>query len=463
MIKFGTDGWRGIIADDFTFSNVRVVSQAISDYLKRQVKGEKKVVVGYDCRFLSREFAREVSCVLAANGIKVVLSNAAVPTPLVSFHSLYNRYNLGIMITASHNPAQFNGLKIKTSDGGAADKHITDKVEKLLFRSSVRMMSFDEAVSKNKIEERELRNEYIKFIKRFVDIRRIKELKLKILVDVMYGAGDEFATKILGGARIKIDYLHHEFNPSFGGVHPEPIPYNLRTLISRVKRENYDFGVALDGDADRIAVVSKKGTFISAQVLLPLLAIHMVKNRKEKGGIGKTVVGSNMIDEVALSLGVVCYETPVGFKYISSLFKEGLIAIGGEEAGGIGFKGYIPERDGTVSFLMLLEMMAYEGESLDELLRKLWRRYGHWYYMRTSLPLKKLKLKLDKIKIPRNVLGEKVERLNYLDGVKIITKNSWFMFRASGTEPIVRLYAEAKTKKRTLSLIDMGRRLIERI
>jgi len=461
MIKFGTDGWRGIIGDDFTFSNVRIVAQAIADYLKRNSrKSRLRVVVGFDRRFLSEEFASEVSCVIAANKIKVVLSSSSIPTPTVSFHALYGRYDLGVMITASHNPAKFNGLKIKTADGGAADKTITDKVERLIGKSKLRYVVFGKAVKKRLIKVSGLDTDYVSFLKRFVALGKIRKMKLRVLVDIMYGAGNSFIENVLKPSGIKINYLHSGFNPSFGGIHPEPIDNNLGELIRRVKREKYDLGIALDGDADRIAMVTGKGEFINAQVLLPMLAIHMIKNRKEPSGIGKTVVGSNLIDEVALSLNVPCYETPVGFKYISNLFKENLISIGGEEAGGIGFKGYIPERDGTASFLMLLEMIAYEGKSFDGLLKSLWKDYGKWYYTRTSFPVKKSRDSLGSMNLPRNLLGRKIERINRSDGIKLVTKDSWLMFRKSGTEPIIRVYAEARSRKELGALINLGKKAV---
>ena len=228
----------------------------------------------------------------------------------------------------------------------------------------------------------------------------------------------------------------------------------------RVKKGKYDFGVALDGDGDRIALIDRKGNFIGAQEILPLLTIHMVKNRKEAGGVGKTVVGSNLIDCVAATLGVGCFEVPVGFKYISNLFKERLICIGGEEAGGIGFKGYIPERDGTASLLMVLEMIAYQGIAFSTLISTLRKKYGRWHYMRTSLPLRRVSKNLDQLKLPSLLLGKKIERVNRMDGVKLITKNSWLMFRRSGTEPIVRVYAEAKTRHETERLLAVGKRLV---
>ena len=464
MIKFGTDGWRAVIAEDFTFENVAIVAQAIADYLnsrgRRPAARTKKIVIGYDRRFLSAEFAQTVGLVLAANNIKAVLSDRDIPTPAVSFHCRYAKYDLGIMITASHNPAQFNGLKIKTPEGGSADKSLTDKVERLLRKNKPKYTGRKSAKQKKLFKTEDLTRSYIKFLKGFVNLKKIKKLKLKVLTDVMYGTGDNFVEKILGPGKIRIDYLHNEFNPSFGGIHPEPVPGNLKEMAAKVKRGKYDLGIVLDGDADRIAMFDSRGNYINAQVILPLLAIHMIKNRGLKGAIGKTVVGSNVIDKVALSLGVACYETPVGFKHISGLFEKNLICIGGEEAGGIGFKGYIPERDGSASFLLLLEMLAYENKKFDTLLAQFYKRYGRYYYSRTAIPLKTVRKSLSDLKLPKRILGKKIERINNLDGIKFIAKDEWLMFRKSGTEPIVRVYAESRSRKVAESLISLGRKMI---
>lgn len=460
MIKFGTDGWRGVIADNFTFENVRIVSQAIADYLHKQGRGDKKVIIGYDCRFLSAEFAKTVALCLTANKIKAVLSNRAIPTPAVSLHALHGKYDLGVMITASHNGAEFNGLKIKTKDGAAADKTITDKVESLLYKTKPKFINEEQAKASRLFEMKDLTAAYVDFLKKFVNLNIIRKLKLNILVDVMYGAGDNFIETVLGKCNIKVNYLHNEFNPSFGGVHPEPIEENLKEMEKRMKSGEYDLGVVLDGDADRIATFNSCGNYVNAQMILPLLSIHMAKNRNEQGGIGKTVVGSNIIETIAMSLGVACYETPVGFKYISSLFKEGLISIGGEEAGGIGFKGYVPERDGSAAALLLLEMMAQEKKSYNELLSGLHRTYGRWFYSRTAIPLKSLKKSVHDLKLPASLFGKKIERVNKLDGIKLITKDNWLMFRQSGTEPIVRVYAESKSKQEADRLLSLGKKMI---
>ena len=458
MVKFGTDGWRAVIGEDYTFDNLKAVTQAVSEYLKKENKKKRlKVVVGYDTRFLSREFAETTVRVLSGNGIPAALSDKPIPTPVVSFHCRYSGYDLGVMITASHNPYSFNGFKIKTPQGGAADESITNKVETFIFKNKSKSDDSDKLIAR---AVKDLSPTYESFLKSFFDTKKIKKLKIKVLFDLMHGSGGDFARRVIGKGNIKINYLRAEVNPSFGGINPEPVEKNVARLIKRVRSEGYDLGVALDGDGDRIAAVTSKGRYVNAQVLLPMLAIHMVKNRKVRNGIGKTVVGSNLIDEAALSLGVNCYETPVGFKYISSLFKQGLIGIGGEEAGGIGFSGYIPERDGNAAFLMILEMIAREKKGFAGLIDDIDGKYGRWYYARNAIPAGKIGGSLDKIKLPADILGKKVERVNNMDGVKLITKNSWLMFRKSGTEPIVRVYAEARTRREAEAMIKLGERMV---
>jgi len=456
-IKFGTDGWRAEIGKDFNFDNLAVLSQAVADYLKVNRKKKASVVVGYDARFLSKESAFEVASVLSANGIKVLLSGEKVSTPVVSFATKTRKMDLGIMITASHNPASFNGFKVKTPDGGAASNTVTREIEKLLFRSKVKSQSLHSARKKGSLNIFDLSKDYVKFIRNYINIALIKKSRFKVLIDLMYGSGDSYIERVLKGTKIKFSYLHSEFNPSFGGINPEPTEGNLREMISVLRKGKFDLGIALDGDGDRIACVLKGGRYIDAQVILPLLTLHLAQNRNWNGAIVKTIVGSDSIDSVALRLGRILFETPVGFKYISSLFKKEDILIGGEEAGGIGVKNYIPERDATMAAVLLLEMASYLKRGPLKLVRDFERKFGRRHYRRISVPVGSLSREsLNKLKIPAYLLGRKVERVNRLDGIKIITDSSWLMFRASGTEPIVRIYAEAKTKKEVERLILQG-------
>lgn len=462
MIHFGTDGWRAVIADEFTFANLQVLTQAISDYVHSIYPGQAvQVAVGYDARFLSKEFARAAACVFAANNVRVVLSDQEVPTPVVSFVTSRGKFHLGIMITASHNPYSFNGLKIKTPDGGAADKSITDVVESFLQKAPVKNMEFKEAVQKQLVSIQDFSTDYIAFLKKFIDYQKISKSRVRILVDLMYGSGGTYLERVCAGTSVSVDYIHNEFNPSFGRRNPEPVAESLPELISAMKQGKYDLGVALDGDGDRIGLVTSDGEYIDAQVILPLLAQHMFNNRKETGGIGKTIVGSNLIDIVAKALHIEVFETAVGFKYLSALFKDDKIAIGGEEAGGLGYKGFIPERDGTMSALLVLEMMSFTGQNFASLVQSMWKSYGRWYYDKIKVTLKSVTADITRLTLPTSLLGEPVVSVDRRDGIKMITPQTWLMLRKSGTEPILRIYAESTSSQKTQQLLSLGKEIVQ--
>ena len=453
-IKFGTDGWRAIIAEDYTFENLKIVSQAVADY----AGPGKSIAVGYDTRFMSRDFARSAARVLAANGIEVTLSDTAIPTPALSFAVKNNKLDLGVMITASHNPAEYNGFKIKTATGGAAGAQITKEVEKLLRKSEVKCLP-----DSRELKSVDLTRDYVKFIRSFIDLKKIRNKRFKVLVDAMHGSGDSFIARILKGTDIRIEFIRNTINPSFLGVRPEPLEENLEGLIARVKKERFDLGIALDGDADRIAAVCGAGVFIHPQKILGLLALHLNQDRGWSGGIVKTTAGSTMMDKIAKSLGVRLYETPVGFKYISNLMEKEDILCGGEEAGGMGVKGYIPERDGTVAGLLLLEMMAYRNKPMIDILQDMERQFGRYYYLRDDLRLKH-RVEPKRENLPDELSGKKVVEVRDYDGIKLICEDeSWLMFRASGTEALMRLYSEAKTMKRSKELLSLGARIIHKL
>lgn len=464
QIKFGTDGWRGIIGDNFIFRNVRIVTQAICDYVRKELsKSSKKVVVGYDTRFLSAKFARAVCEVLTANGIRVLFSGKAVSTPIVSFTTKNCGCCLGIMITASHNPAEFNGLKIKSSSGGSADVSVTRKVESLLGMNKVLSIPYDKAGKRGLLKISNLEDRYIKFINSYLDMRLLRAAKFKVLQDVMYGSGNGLLDKILRGTAIKTTLMHNEINPSFGGIRPEPTVENLGEILSQMKKRKFDLGLALDGDADRIAAVEPKGRFIHPQQILALLLLHLKEDKKWKGAVVKTIAGTTMIDKLAKKLGVKLYETPVGFKYISTLMEKKDILIGGEEAGGIGFKNYIPERDGILAGLLLMEMMAYRKKGISQIIRDLEKEFGRYYYVRDDLKLSEIGFNKDRIlkKIPQRLLNKKIAEVKDFDGIKIVFfDEDWLMLRGSGTEPIVRVYAEAKKLDVAEKLVQKGKQLI---
>lgn len=451
-IKFGTDGWRAVIGDSYTFENLRIVSQAVADYLGPG----KKIAVGFDTRFMSDLFAEVSAKVFASNAIDVILSDRPIPTPALSFAVKNRKLDLGIMITASHNPAQYNGFKIKNSSGGAADVQVTKAVEGLLKKNPVK----DSQIQSSKIIKQDLTKEYIQFIRSYIDFKKIKNKKFKVLVDAMYGSGDSLFAQALKGTSIKLEFLRNTINPSFDGRRPEPVEENLKDLKLKVKKGKFDLGIALDGDADRIAAVAPGGVFIHPQKILGLLALHLNQDRKFSGGIVKTVCGSVMVDNIANALKVKLYETPVGFKYISNLMETEDIVAGGEEAGGMGVKNYIPERDGTVAGLLLLEMMVYRKKNILKILNETEKKFGKYYYLREDLHLEKT-VEPKKENLPNELLGMKVVKINDNDGIKLIFQDqSWLMFRGSGTEPIMRIYAEAKSLSRSRKLLALGKKII---
>ncbi|MBN1914160.1 MAG: phosphoglucomutase/phosphomannomutase family protein [Candidatus Omnitrophica bacterium] len=450
IIKFGTDGWRGVIGEDYTFSNLKKVAQAVADYLGRG----KRVAVGFDTRFMSERFAYITAQVLSANGIKIVLSDRAIPSPALSYTVKSRKLDLGVMITASHNPAEYNGFKIKTPSGGAAGPEITKVVESLIGKNPVK------SDAKKEIKKENLVQDYVGFIRSYIDFKKIKNKKFKILVDPMYGSGDSFIASVLKGSSIRIELMRNDINPSFGGKRPEPIEENLRDLMRRVRDEKFDLGIALDGDADRIGAVAPGGIFVNPQRILALLALHLSQDRRWKGGLVKTIAGSTIMDNISKFLGVKLYETPVGFKYISNLMETKDIVAGGEEAGGMGVKGYIPERDGTVAGLLLLEMMVYRNKDILKILNEVEKQFGRYYYLRSDLKLPQ-RIEPSKEKLPRKLLGKKVVEIKDYDGIKLICEDeSWLMFRSSGTEPIMRIYVESRSLAKSKRLLRLGERII---
>lgn len=472
VIKFGTDGWRAVISDTFTFENVRIVAQATADWVRTiaNTSGSDyrdnrskinhdleglKVAVGYDNRFLSAEYARTFAQVLAGNGIKVYLSDTSLPTPALSLGVTHLKAVCGIMITASHNPAKFNGIKIKTAQGGAAPKDITSVVESYLGSTPVKQ-------SDSGILIHDFKKAYVTFIKGYLNLKKLKTAKYKILTDIMHGSGRDLMAEILKGSSLKLELLRADVNPGFDGSKPEPIPECLTGIMGRMKKEKFDIGLVLDGDADRIAAVAPGGEFVSPQKILGLLILHLVRNRKVEGGIVKTLCGTTMYDHIAKKLGIKLYETPVGFKYISDLMLTQKIVAGGEEAGGMGLPNYIPERDGTLAGLLLVEMMVYNKRNFKQLIDDMEKEFGRYYYQRLDYAMDAKKVDLNKLKQVTSVLGKPVVKVNDIDGVKLICDNEdWLMFRPSGTEPLVRIYSEAKSLKRAKDLLEFGRKLID--
>jgi len=463
-IKFGTDGWRAVIGDLFTFENVKRVSQATADYLIKTKPKESRfrITVGYDTRFLSEKFAEVSACVFAANGIKVILSDRAIPTPTISFCVKNRKLDLGIMITASHNPPEFNGFKIKSSTGGSADVKITKAVEKLLSKKEPRSISLNEGLKKKLIIKENVISEYIRFLRSYLDLSKLRNCKFKVLLDCMYGSGNGYMQEVVDGTGIDLEIMRNERNTYFEGRGPEPVQKNLSKIIDRMKNENFDLGLVLDGDADRIAAVAPGGEFIHPQKILGLLAMHLKEDRGFSGGMVKTIAGTTMMDHIADYLGIKLYETPVGFKYISKLMEKEEILVGGEEAGGMGFKNYIPERDGTLAGLLLAEMMAYRNKSMGKIVQEMEAKFGKYYYLRADLRLKSgHKMKDVKTIRPKKLLNSKVSKITDIDGIKLFCEDeSWLMLRPSGTEPLMRIYSEARSLEQSAKLLELGKTLV---
>lgn len=469
-IKFGTDGWRGIISRDFTFENVRWVTQAVVDYLKQQGIAEKGIAVGYDRRFLSKEYAEEVAGVAAANGIKVLLGDVYAPTPAISWAVKKRKMAGGIMVTASHNPPAYNGLKFKESFGGSALPKSTDSVEKILQNSQDSgveplFISLAEGEERGLIESFDPLEDYIEKLKGFVDFDRIKGSGFRVAVDPMHGTGARWISQLLQEAGVEVKEIRGDDNPGFGGISPEPIDKNLQPLISLVRDEGFDVGLATDGDADRIGAVDGRGEFFNSHRILTLLLRHMVEVRGLKGDVVKTVSGTMMIDKLAEKYNIACHETPIGFKHICKKMLEGGVLLGGEESGGIGITSYLPDRDGILIALLLVEIMAHNGKTLDAILSDVFEEIGVFCYDRVDLNIKKARMESVRATLgsfsPKELAGVKVVSQNRMDGHKFILEDgSWLLIRPSGTEPVLRIYAESSTKAKVSALLLEGQKAV---
>lgn len=468
MIKFGTDGWRAIIAEDFTFENVKKVTQAYAQYLKSCKTTDLKAVVGYDTRFLSADFAKTAAAVLAANDIKVLMFTEPLPSPSLCLAIIEKSASGGIMITASHNPFNFNGIKIKTAKGAPASPDQTKKIESNVGRFKTKHIGYEQAVKSGLIAEIEYRRAYLKRLKDYVNFDLIKQKKFKVLHDSMYGAGGRLIEELFQTTKLSIDTARSEINPSFCGINPEPIPKNLKLTVDIMKNKKYDLALVTDGDGDRIGAVMPGGRFLSPGWIMALLLLHMVKNRKQSGSVVKTISNSSLISKIAQRYNLNLHETPVGFKHIAKIMQREDILIGGEESGGIGFKGYIPERDGILSGLLLLEMMAYENKSITKIIEDVEKDFGKYCYKRTDIHYpneykQKLFQELRKNKI-QSISGIRVARHDHSDGTRIMLQDgSWLIFRLSGTEPILRIYSESSSERRVNNLLNFGQNFALRI
>lgn len=455
-VSFGTDGWRGIIARDFTFDNVRVVTQAISSYVKKT--GEGPLIIGYDTRFFSDRYAMITAEVIRGNGIPVILSDRPISTPVLSYSVKNYNASGGIMITASHNPYYFNGIKYKASYGGSAFPAITSEIETLIGKERPKVLTGIPS-------KKDLLPSYKKHISSLIDMERIKDSGISIIFDPMYGTAGGVLEELLSGKSCKVKTIHNWMDPLFGGLHPEPLKENLKDLKNEVLKNKASVGLATDGDADRLGVISPSGEFIESHKIFGLLLLHLIRNRGWKGDVVKTISTTLLIDRIAAKLGLGVYETPVGFKHICELMLKGDILIGGEESGGIGIKNHIPERDGLLAGLLLLEMMATESKSLQELLDLMEEEFGRLHYSRVDFNIapdegKKL-VKILRESPPDNIIGRGILDIKIYDGLKFILEgDSWVLLRPSGTEPVLRVYAEAQSTEDVKRIIDFGKEVV---
>lgn len=460
-IRFGTDGWRAIISDDFTFENVRMVSQAIADHFKEK---DVALAVGYDRRFLSEKYAELVVEVLSGNGIKVIFSDKAVPTPLISLAIKNKKLAGGVVVTASHNPPAYNGIKIKASYGGSADEGITKSIESFLGKSEIISISVDEGVKAGIVELVDLKPDYLKLIRSYIDMDVLKKSKLKVLVDCMYGVGDGYIEEILKDTPIEVSQMRAGRDPLFGGINPEPIPKNLKPVFRKMKDGEHDIAIVNDGDADRISAVMPGGGYISAGQIMALLLLHFIEDKKWTGEVVKTISNTTLIERIAKKYKLKLHETPVGFKYICRLILERDILIGGEESGGIGVKGYMPERDGILLGILLVEMMAYRKKGILDIMADIEKEYGKFCYKRIDMDYpddkkKKLMAFLKKTP-PRKILENPVKEAKAYDGYKFILEDeSWLIMRLSGTEPILRIYAETSSSELSERYLEFGKNI----
>ena len=464
-IKFGTDGWRGVIAGEFTFDNVSLVAQATMDYMKRGGLAVNGLVIGFDRRFLSREFAVRVAEVACGNGIRVWLGEGYAPTPAVSWGVRDLGAGGGVMITASHNPPIYNGFKFKESFGGSARPSTTRILEETVRANMganrpVLAIPLADAKSGGLLQTINLYTAYLRQLERYLDLDVIRRAAIPVVADPMYGAGAGLLPILVPGAV----EIHCDENPSFGGRPPEPTEENLAELSALVKSGKYRVGLAFDGDADRIGAVDETGEFFSSHRIFTVLLRHLFERKGLSGGVVKTVSTTRMIDLLCAKFGLELHETPIGFKHICELMLDNDILMGGEESGGLGVKGHIPERDGILMGLLLLEAMAMSGKGLRELLDETMDEIGHFSYRRLDLPIdNNAKLRL----IARlkgggidSIAGRQVAEENFRDGFKFIFDDgSWLLIRPSGTEPVLRLYSEACDNATVNKLLAAGREI----
>jgi phosphomannomutase len=480
-IHFGTDGWRGVISDTFTFSSLRQVTQAIADAVASEewlnTHGEapadaRRMVVGFDTRFLSDRYAVEAARVLAANGYHVSLTTADLPTPVLSFAVRALGAIAGVMITASHNAPRYNGVKLKAGFGGSASPEQCRRVEVYLTDNESRargpnVMDYEAARAQGLIQRFSPVPEYESHLRTLIDFERIAARPQRVVIDSMYGSGRGMVRNLLQGTGCEVTEIRGEMNPGFGGIHPEPIARYLGPLATALAAGHGSLGLATDGDADRIGAMDGRGAFVDPHRILALTLRYLVERRGWRGRVIKTVSTTQMLDRLAARYGLEVLETPVGFNHIAEHMLRGDVLVGGEESGGISIQGHLPEGDGVLMALLLVEMIAAMEAPLEELVEDLLREAGPSHYARVDLRLSAPVAKARMVErlvhtAPSSIGGVAVSKVNALDGVKYqMADESWLLIRPSGTEPVLRVYAEAREAGMTDALLAYGRSLAE--
>ncbi len=468
MIKFGTGGFRAIIAEDFTRENLEILSLALARIIKRDKKQAVPVVIGYDRRFLSNLASRWIACVFAAEGIKVNLIDYDAPTPLIMYEVMKENAAYGLAVTASHNPAEYNGVKIFTQGGRDATEEVTDDIEAqipLISKSHITSMDYSKALAAGLIEVINPQNSYIDSILKIIDSEAIKSRNLKILLDPMYGVSKTTLQTILLTCRCNVDVIHDRHDTLFGGRLPSPNSSTLTHLSQLVVQGGYDMGIATDGDADRIGLIDSSGTFIHPNDILVLLYFYLHEFKGWKGDVVRNIATTHCLDKMAEAFGESCHEVPVGFKHISSKMAEKDALIGGESSGGLTVRGHIKGKDGVYAGSLLVEMLSVIGKPLNEILKDIHQKYGSFYmdefdcHMTGERKQELSQLLFEKKQLP--ALTWDIEKISYMDGCKVYFKNGgWIICRFSGTEPVLRIFSEMSCLEDAAQVINVFREFL---
>ena len=459
-IKFGTDGWRAVIGDTFTFANLEVVARATAQWLHRRYGEAPKVILGHDTRFMGRQFAEHAARVLADEGVHVLFADGFAPTPAVSWAAAAYGCSAGIVITASHNPPEYNGFKIKADFGGPATPEMIEEVEAemaQLRHPSGSLPAFRALVGDGRVELRNLTDDYLGMLRERLDLDAIRAAGLRVAHDAMYGAAQGLVSRLIGHEHVV--ELRSNWNPGFKGRAPEPIERNLHGLAEAVVREGCDAGLANDGDADRIGMYDEHGAFVDSHRLLSLLVKYLYQERGLRGDVVKTFSSTHMIDRMGEAYGLNVITTPIGFKYIASHIVEGDVLVGGEESGGMAVKGHLPERDGLYIGLLVVEMMVKRGMTLSALVRELSDEFGPHVARRIDVHTTEAKKQAVLARLKGGggldrIAGRAVRRHESLDGFKHLLDDGWLLVRPSGTEPVLRVYSESTSAEAADALID---------